>query len=326
MRMPVVHGVNGEELFTVLVLTSNSFFLNPFFFEARSWLGLGAAALLISVACWLPLMRNVTRSVTDMMRATGRIADGSFDVQVNSERHDELGRLGSSIKQMANRLERYTAGRTRFLGSVAHELRSPVARMQLAAEILERNSGSENRKYIDYLKEDIETMSRLTDELLQVARAESSPGPVKVHPLPITEVVEDAVQREASEDCDIQVDIDPSLIVLANPDYLARALGNIVRNAVRYAAQHGPIAISAERRHNEVAITIADSGPGVPDADLDRIFMPFYRVDDARDRRTGGTGLGLAIVRSCIEACGGKVTAQNRRPSGLQIVITLTTA
>jgi len=326
MRMPVVHRENGEELFSVLVLVSNSFFLNSFFFEARSWLGLGAVAALISVVCWLPLVRNITRSVSDMMRATGRIADGRFDVQVNAGRHDEIGRLGASIKQMAGRLESYTEGRTRFLGSVAHELRSPIARMQLATEILERNADKDSKKYIDYLRDDIQTMSRLTDELLQVARAETAPGPVKVQPVNVEGVIEAVLRRESSEGAEIRVHVTSDLAVQANAEYLSRAVGNVVRNAVRYAAQHGPITISAQRDRNEVAIVITDSGPGVPDGDLDRIFMPFYRLDDARDRRTGGTGLGLAIVRTCVEACGGRVTASNRKPSGLEIAIRLAAA
>jgi two-component system sensor histidine kinase CpxA len=324
--MPVINRPDNEQLRSVLLLVSNSFFLNPFFFEAKSWLGLGLGALLISVVCWLPLVRNLTRWAADMRQATGRIADGRFDVEVNTQRNDELGQLGASIKQMAGRLQSYTEGRTRFLGSVAHELRSPIARMQLAAEILERHGGPESQKYIDYLKEDIDTMSRLTDELLQVARAESAPGPVRVQPVSVAEAVQTAIRREAAEGANIQVDVGPSINVQANMEYLVRAIGNVVRNAVRYAGEHGPVTITGGQVRNEVVISISDRGPGVPEGDLDRIFMPFYRVDDARDRRTGGTGLGLAIVRSCIEACGGRVAGKNMQPSGLEVTITLPAA
>jgi len=324
--MPLVQRPNNEQLRSVLVLVSNSFFLNPFFFDAQGWLGLGLAALLISVICWLPLVRNLTRWAADMRRATGRIADGRFDVEVSTERHDELGQLGASIKQMAGRLQSYTEGRTRFLGSVAHELRSPIARMQLAAEILQRHGGPEGQKYIDYLKEDIDTMSRLTDELLQVARAESTPGPVNVQPVNVAEAVQTAIRREAAEGANIQVDIVPSIKAQADMEHLVRAIGNVVRNAVRHAGEHGPVTITGAQLRNEVVISISDCGPGVPEADLDKIFMPFYRVDDARDRRTGGTGLGLAIVRSCIEACGGRVDAKNMQPSGLEVTLTLPAA
>jgi len=235
-----------------------------------------------------------------MMQATGRIAAGRFDVEIRTERQDELGRLGMSIKQMANRLETYTAGSTRFLGSVAHELRSPIARMQLATEILERTANVENQRYLDYLKGDIQTMAHLKDELLQVARAESAPGPVKLQPVCLAEIVETVVRREVPEGPEVRVRIDSGLSVQANLEYLERTLGNILRNAVRHAKQHGPIDVSAVRNRHEVEIIIGDSGPGVPASDLDNIFMPFYRVDEARDRRSGGTGLGLAIVRSCM--------------------------
>jgi two-component system sensor histidine kinase CpxA len=112
-------------------------------------------------------------------------------------------------------------------------------------------------------------------------------------------------------------------MVTADADLLARALSNLLRNAVRYAGKSGPITVTARREQNEVLIAVADSGPGVPANDLPRIFDPFYRADASRDRATGGVGLGLAIVKTCIESCGGAVTCRNREPAGFEVTLRL---
>ena len=113
---------------------------------------------------------------------------------------------------------------------------------------------------------------------------------------------------------------------IAQPDLLFRALANVVRNAVRYAGQAGPITVSALRQDDAVVVTIADQGPGVPEASLQQIFDPFFRAESSRSRDTGGVGLGLAIVKTCVEACQGNVTARNRDPRGLEIRIVLKVA
>jgi signal transduction histidine kinase len=323
VRMPIIEGPDREPLRSVLMLISPTFFTNSFFFAIAPWLGIGAAAVLISGLCWLPLVRRLTQSIADMMRATAHIAEGRFDVALNVKRHDELGHLAASINQMAGRLETFTEGRKRFLGAVAHELRSPIARMQVATGILERNTHPDAQRHIDDLKEDIDMMSRLTGELLQLAKAETTPNPLNLVPTNVAEAARTAARRESADGVDIRVEVDPSLHVQANPEYLIRSFANILRNAARYAGDKGPIRITAQGENHQIRISVADSGPGVPDDALDKIFTPFYRLEDSRDRRTGGTGLGLAIVRSCIEACGGTVESRNRVPSGLEVIISL---
>ena len=106
--MPIIDLPNNERLRSVLMLVSPSFFTNTFFFQIRSWLGIAAGAVFISALCWLPLVRNLTRSIAHMMRATARIAEGRFDVELNAERHDEIGSLGASINRMAGRLKTLT--------------------------------------------------------------------------------------------------------------------------------------------------------------------------------------------------------------------------
>jgi two-component system sensor histidine kinase CpxA len=133
------------------------------------------------------------------------------------------------------------------------------------------------------------------------------------------------LESETAQNGQVQIQIPDSLSVLAQPELLSRALSNLVRNAVRYAGQAGPITVSALRRDDTVVVAVADQGPGVPEASLQQIFDPFFRAEPSRSRDTGGVGLGLAIVKTCVEACQGTVSATNRMPKGLEVQIVLKT-
>ncbi|HLH32023.1 MAG TPA: HAMP domain-containing sensor histidine kinase [Terriglobia bacterium] len=308
-----------------LVAGFSSLFANPFFGQMWTWLGLIAVAGVSSIMFWTPLVRGLTRTVDQMMHATSDIADGKFDVEIRSKRQDELGLLAGSISRMAGRLENFVKGQRRFLGDVAHELRTPLGRMQIALEILERRAEESSAGYISDMKEEVALMSDLTDQLLTFAKAELRPDSVMLVPTKISEIVDRVVQVEASG-ADIHVDVNPELQALAEPEYLFRSVSNLVRNSLRYAAGAGPIEITAQADNQNVLITVADSGPGVPENALEKIFEPFFRIDKSRDRKTGGTGLGLAIVRTCVEACQGSIECRNRKPSGLSVTLRLARA
>jgi two-component system sensor histidine kinase CpxA len=195
--------------------------------------------------------------------------------------------------------------------------------MQVALGILERKVAPPDQAYVRDLQEDVEFLAGLTTELLTFARSEARQEPVVLKPVPLRGVVERAVQVEA-EDAGVRVEIDGALTAMGEEHLLLRAISNLVRNAVRYAGDQGPIEVSARRQGEQVMLTVADHGPGVPPDVLDKIFTPFFRLDSARgDRKKGGTGLGLAIVRSCVEACGGTVHAENRPGGGLVMTVTL---
>jgi len=324
VRIPIQDFPNGVTVGTVLV-ASRTFFTNPFFFQGEPWLAIGAVSLAVSLLCWLPMVRGLTRSIQQMQHATSRIAEGQFDVQLTTKRQDELGSLSASINRMSKQLETFVHGQKRFLGDIAHELRSPLGRMQLVLGILERRAAPDDT-YVADLREEVQTMSQLTDELLAFAKAELKPEDVVLTAVDIAGAVQEAVRLEAKDSSNIRVEIEPALNATANEEYLVRAISNLVRNAVRYAGDAGPIVISARRVNHEVVLTVADSGPGVPEDALDKIATPFFRLEASRNRKQGGTGLGLAIVRSCVEACRGSVSFRNREPHGLEVTIKLAAA
>jgi len=197
--------------------------------------------------------------------------------------------------------------------------------MQAALGILEvRATDDKQRQYVETLIDELQHMSHLVQELLQFSKA-SLHRDIVITTVPLADLAHEVAARESSgyPDDAVRVEIDDSLTVRAEPELLARALANVVRNALRYAADGGPVTIAAAPQNGHVTITISDHGPGVPPDALPKLFDAFFRPDTARTRDHGGAGLGLAIVKSATEACHGTVTARNREPNGLEVVLTL---
>ncbi|RME90197.1 MAG: sensor histidine kinase [Verrucomicrobia bacterium] len=293
------------------------------FADPVPWLLLGAAIALVSILFWVPVVRGITRALRRMAGAAERIAEGDLEVRVPVRRSDELGQLATVINRMTGRLAGYVEGQRRFLGDVAHELGSPLARAELALEMLRHEADPRLQDRIDDLHEEIRHMSGLVQELLSYARASLGEKAVRLQPVRLLPLAGEVVRRENHAGADVRVQIDPDCRVLAEPELLRRSLANLVRNAIRYAASAGPITVSADRQEQGVVIVVGDRGPGIPEEHLDRVFDPFYRLEAARDRDTGGVGLGLTIVKTCVEAMGGRVRCRNRRPSGLEVAICL---
>jgi two-component system sensor histidine kinase CpxA len=288
----------------------------------QSWLLAGTAVLVLSVLFWLPLVRGITRSVGQLTAATEQIAEGRFETRIKSHRRDELGKLGDSVNRMATRLDAHLNGQKRFLGDVAHELCSPLARLQMATGILAEQAPQTVQETVADVREEVQQMSTLVNELLAFTKAGLRPREVVCQPTNIAPLIRDLLARE-DPGRKVTLQVPETASAMADPDLLGRALANLVRNALRYGGEGGAININATDEGREVIITVEDSGPGVPAGDLERLGEPFFRPELARTRETGGVGLGLAIVRTSVAACGGKVRFSNRTPRGFSAEIRL---
>jgi two-component system sensor histidine kinase CpxA len=191
--------------------------------------------------------------------------------------------------------------------------------------ILEQRADPASRGAVSDAADEVKEMSSLVNELLSFSKAGLKPRDVEGQPVDLGELAARIVEREGGAGR-VQVAVPAGLVALAEPELLGRALANLVRNALRYAGDAGPITVSAERTGGDILLRVTDSGPGVPDDALSRIFDPFYRVEASRSRETGGVGLGLAIVKTCVEACRGRVIARNRQPCGLEVTLQLPAA
>lgn len=308
----------------LLLTASNSISGHGLFFDPTPWLIIIGVVTVFSILFWLPLVRSLTNAVAQVTEATEKIADEDFAVRVSEKRTDEIGRLGIAINQLATRLSGFVHGQKRFLGDISHELNSPLARLQLALTIIEDEADEKTRPYLLKAQDEVKLMSKLIGELLTYSKAGLQTQQVKLETVNVRETVDRVIAREKHKaEVEIEVDVPENLAVYANSEMLVRAVANIVRNAIRYAGSAGVINIEASEEDSHVRLLIADSGAGVPDAELEKMFDPFYRLETHRSRETGGSGLGLAIVKTCVEACRGKVFARNRQPSGLEIRIVL---
>ena len=307
-----------------MAMVSETLSAGGLFFDVQSWFWAASAVIAVSVLWWLPFVRGITRSVSQISAATERIAEGRFNTVVPEERGDELGRLGGAINRMSVRLEGLVTGQKRFLGDVAHELCSPLARMEMALGILEQRTEHDARCYVDDVREEVRHMSTLVNELLQFSKAALKPADAEMTSIPLAEMTRRVVAREMPEATDLTVQVPEELQALGHSELVERAMGNLLRNARNHAAAHGPIQIEAlSSGPHEVLWRVVDCGPGVAESDLGRLGEPFYRPDQSRSSDTGGTGLGLAIVKTCMAACQGRLELTRGRERGLTATLAL---
>jgi len=322
VRIILRQGLHDRPMPATLLIASDSLQANGLLFDFKPWLAAGGGALLLSVLFWLPLLRSLTRPIAQMTRAAEQIAGGEFHVNLDTSRRDELGRLATALAQMSTRLEETFSGQKRFLGDTAHELCSPLARMEMALAAIEHRTPEDGDALLGDVREDVREMSSLVNDLLAFSKASTAAQEIRLMPVQLAPLAATVIRREAGA-ATVTSSIPDHLTALADPDLLARALRNVIRNAVRYAAGAGPVTIAAATSGDEVLISVSDCGSGVPEHMLHRLFDPFFRPESARTRETGGTGLGLTIVKSCVEACRGTVSLKNLEPVGFCVEIRL---
>ena len=305
----------------LLVARADSVSMGGLILDPVPWVALAAGTVIFSVLFWLPLLHGITRSIRQMQATTRQIAEGRFDVRLATRRRDELGALADGINQMAARLNGFVQGQKRFLGDIAHELCSPLAKLQMVLGILEqRAAGAAGvAEHVRSAGEKAGQIAGLVNELLAFSRASFGASAVHLGPVPVRQAVEEAVAREGAEG--VEIAIAEELAAHADADLLVRAVGNLLRNALRHGA--APVGVAAAREDGLVVIRVSDHGTGVAEEELPKLFDAFYRVDGSRARETGGVGLGLTIVKTCVESCNGTVSARNRRPRGLEVVLRL---
>jgi two-component system sensor histidine kinase CpxA len=257
-----------------------------------------------------------------MRDAAELMARGEFDTRLTLNREDEIGSLATSLNHLGERLEEFVSGQKRFLGDIAHELGSPLARMQFGLSILEQKANPDMQPLLEDVREEVAQMSALLDEILQFTKA-GLQSEVHFEAVPLLPLVQKTLHQEGISGDMVALGIPEAFSVHADPHFLQRAVANVLRNALRYAGDSGPIRLEARRSGSKVLLTIADSGPGVPPAMVHRLCDPFFRTESARTRETGGVGLGLAIVKRCVEACGGSILIRNAIPHGLVVELTL---
>src|SRR5438477_8493012 len=283
------------------------------------------------LVCYL-LARYLTSPVVRLRAATRRLAAGDLSARaggLTARRRDEMAQLVRDFDAMAERLEESVNAQSRLLNDISHELRSPLARLNVAAALAHRRAGPEAHSALERIDLEAERLNELIGGLLTIARLDSGNDSRQKSPIYLGEMIEeiaaDADFEAQGRNCGVKSVIKQDCLVTGAPIALRSAIENVVRNAARYTQEGSSVEISLEQSQEtrEAVIRVIDSGPGVPEDALDKLFRPFYRIDDARGRQTGGVGLGLAITDRAVRLHGGTVRAFNRPEGGLQVEIRL---
>jgi len=250
----------------------------------------------------------------------------------SATRRDEVAGLMRDFDAMAERIELLLKAQSRLLNDISHELRSPLARLNVALGLARQRAGVESADMLDRIELEASRLNELIGRILTLARLEDGEQLVPQTPVPLNELVqsvtEDAEFEAQARHCHVHTTVpEGDLMVSGNASLLHSAVENVIRNAIRYTHEGTAVEVelASEERSGgvEAVLRVSDAGPGVPPDALEKLFEPFYRLDDARGRLTGGVGLGLAITERAVRFHGGKVKAFNRTPSGLMVEIRL---
>ena len=318
----------GGERF-VLILRWERPRMTPFFGESPlrylRYAGLLLTALLL---CWA-LARYLASPIGKLRRATQKLADGDLSTRVADQvgnRHDELAALAKDFDLMAERIESLVTSQQRLSRDVSHELRSPLARMNVALEIAKKKMNGDTGPVLARIEEESQRLNDMITRLLTLSKLESGSKDFDRRELNLRTLVENvasdadfeanakgkAVKVKAAVDCR----------VMGSENLIRSAVDNILRNAVRYTREGSDVEVSLTNGNGKAVLRVTDHGNGVPEPELKNLFRPFYRVGEARDRGSGGTGLGLAIAEQAILAHNGTIRASNT-DDGLMVEITL---
>jgi two-component system sensor histidine kinase CpxA len=288
----------------------------------------GVALLVSGLICSL-LTRYITAPILQLREMSQKLAAGDLSVRTGSgltHRQDEIGDLVRDFNAMASRIEELISRQRQLISDVSHELRSPLARINVALDLSRERKG--NDPAFEQMQEDIELLDEMIGRLLTIAKLDISAPQVPMMDFDLAELLSQ-IARNAEFECQepnrgIRLTFSGQCIVWGSAELLHSAIENVVRNAMRYTESGTCVEISMECDSSAgVRIAVRDYGPGIPGSELGNIFQPFYRVADARDRQSGGTGLGLAIADRVVRIHGGTIRAENATPRGLRIEIVL---
>ncbi len=302
--------------------------LNPYRLTPR----LAAAFLVTGLVAYL-LARSLTAPIGQLRRATQQFAAGHLATRVRKDirGRDEIADLAEDFDRMAEHIEELVGSQKRLLRDISHELRSPLARLNVALALARQKSGAEAGAPLDRIEREAERLNDLIGQLLTLTQLESGAERLEKSSVDLQnlvhEIAADADFEARSVNRRVRVEANRGAVIQGSEELLRRAIENVVRNAVRYTAENSTVEIVLERRTEGGAdlavIRVRDHGQGVPEAALEKLFLPFYRAEDARDRQSGGTGIGLTIAERAVRLHGGRVSAANAPEGGLAVNIEL---
>lgn len=289
---------------------------------------LALSLLFIALVGWR-LARSVARPVEALRQATQRMARGELSTRVGPEvarAPGELADLAEDFDTMAQRIEALVAHDRLVLQDLSHELRSPLARLQLILDLARRSSDPyDAAPYFEQAEREIERLDQMLGDMLALSRLEGGLPGMQSESLDLVELASECVASARIDADDVNVDLqlvaNGPVVVTGYPMLLERALHNLLSNAIKFSPAGGRVDMEVHRQATHARISVRDHGPGVPEAELDQLTRPFFRGSNAA--RAAGHGLGLAIVQRVLKAHGGSVEISNAADGGLRVALQL---
>jgi two-component system sensor histidine kinase CpxA len=292
-----------------------------------------AAMVAFALVCLL-LTRYLTAPVRKLQSAVRKMAQGDLGVRVApllGRRKDEIIELGLDFDAMAARIESLVKSREKLLRDIAHELRSPLTRLNVALEITRKHSDAPMTGFLDRISFEADQLNHLITQILALSRLENTEVELHLEPVRLENLI-DRIVRDANfegqpRNCSVIFHFDQSITLTADGRLLHSAIENVVRNALRFTPSGDQVEITQTMKsfngRNSAVVMISDQGPGVPGEALEDLFTPFFRVADKQGRTSGGAGVGLAIAFHAVSLHRGTIRAVNRSQGGLTVEIRL---
>lgn len=305
---------SGDEFIYVLEL--HRFRAPPINTETLVFSALLVIAI-VSLVCYA-LASYISAPISRLRRATQSFAAGNLEARVSvpsGQKGDEIAELSRDFNEMGERIGSLITAEKRLTQDISHELRSPLARMNIALELARNSANEETMPQLNRLSLESERLNDLISQLLTLSKLESGTDEFEKQIVNLTTVVmqtaDDADFEARGNKKSVELGETQKALVFGNETLIRSAIENVLRNAVKYSPENKPVKVSIKNNAKNSVVCIEDAGGGVPEDEIENIFKPFYRVHQARERKTGGNGIGLAITSRAMKNHNGTITAKN---------------
>jgi len=286
--------------------------------------------LLITAIFCYALSRYMVGPIGELRQASRDFAGGRLEARVTGSaigRHDEIGDLAVDFNDMADKIEQMIRTQRRLFGDISHELRSPLARLQVAAELLQKKLPEAEQPMLARIEKEVARINSLIEEVLQFSRLETGNINEERRQIDLNatlaRICNDANFEGKARNCQVSLKMAAEFSINGRQQLIERAIENVLRNAIKYSPENSQVEVTMAGNDKTLVISVADRGPGVSEADIGKLFEPFYRCAEDRNRSTGGTGLGLAIALHAVKLHNGSIRLKNRDGGGFLVEITL---
>ena len=289
-----------------------------------------AAVLIVVITIMVAISKVFTEPVKNLIGVIQKMSEGHFEqrVKVNDKIHNEVVDLAIACNQMADQLEKVESTRQQFVSNVSHELKTPLSSVKVLSESILLQEDVPKEMYVEFLHDinsEVDRMTAIINDLLTLVKLDQKEIPLNFKEGDLNQLMADIAKRlqPLADAKEIELKMDYLKEIKADMDEmkLSLAISNLIDNAIKYTPEKGTVRVTLDADHQHAFITVADTGIGIPEDEVNRIFERFYRVDKTRDRETGGTGLGLSITHSTIMMHNGSIKVTSKEEEGTTILV-----